>query len=68
MASKKKKKRPSAKKSGGRVHIRTVSTQLANDFHAYAKRRGVSLSSLVVTLLMQCLDAEKVLTVDAEQI
>lgn len=57
-----------AKEKGGRIHIRTATAQQAASFHAYAERRGVNLTALVVSLLMKCLDEEKMLQPDAEQI
>lgn len=72
MASKRKKrvtrKTAAAGAVGGRIHIRTVTAQQAANFHAYASRRGVNLTALVVSLLMKCLDEEKFLQPEVEQI
>jgi hypothetical protein len=72
MASKKRKrvakKATAAAESGGRIHIRTVTAQQAANFHAYASRRGMNLTALVVSLLMKCLDEEKSLQPEVEQI
>ena len=68
MAKKKRAKRAAAEETGGRIHIRTVTSQQAASFHAYAERRGTNLTALVVGLLMKCLDDEKALQPDAEQI
>jgi len=61
-------KKKTKKGQGGRIHIRTATAKQAASFHAYAERRGLNLTSLVVSLLMRCLDEEKSLQPDAEQI
>jgi hypothetical protein len=68
MARKKKRKQAAATVTGGRIHIRTSTAQQAASFHAYATRRGLNLSALVVGLLMKCLDDERNLQPDAEQV
>ena len=72
MASKKRKravrKTTASSEGGGRIHIRTTTAQQAANFHAYASRRGMNLTALVVSLLMKCLDEEKSLQPEVEQI
>lgn len=67
MAKKKKRKRKAAEpgRVGGRIHIRAASAQQVESFHAYARRKGLTLSALVVSMLTNCLNAD---VPDAEQI
>lgn len=72
MAAKKKplmKKRRAAKtQDGGRIHLRAVSKDRVQEYHALAGRSGTSLTALVTSYLDQLLEAEKRGLFDAEQI
>ncbi len=67
MAKKKKRKKKAVyfERVGGRIHIRAASVQQVESFHAYARRNGMTLSALVVSMLTNCLNSE---VADAEQV